>query len=100
MTNETEQNKKISFNFKVDISTVILAVITLYLMLASHNKSIENVKKVEMLISKYETKLDRFISEDKQRMATYKNNLKNAMASLSKEEQALLTKVFELSNKN
>ena len=100
MNNETEQNKKISFNFKVDISTVVLAVITLYLMITSHNKSIENVKKVEMLISKYETQLDRFISEDKQKMATYKNNLKNAMASLSEEEQALLMKVFEVSNKN
>lgn len=98
MTNEAEQKKTLSFNFKVDISTVILAVITIYLMISSHNQSIENVKKVELLITKYETQLDRFITEDKSRMDKYQKNLKNAMASLSGEEKALLMKVFEISN--
>lgn len=99
MTNEAEPKKTLSFNFKVDISTVILAAITIYLMISSHNQSIENVKKVEVLISKYETQLDRFITEDKSRMDKYQKNLKNAMASLSGEEKALLMKVFEISNK-
>ncbi len=100
MTNETTQKKALSFNFKVDISTVVLAVFTIYLMISSHNKSIENVKKVESLINKYETQLDRFITEDKSRMDKYQANLKNAMASLSPEEKALLVKVFEISNKS
>ena len=100
MTNETEQKKALSFNFKIDISTVFLAVITIYLMISSHNKSIENVKKVELLINKYETQLDRFITEDKNRMDKYQTNLKNAMASLSPKEKELLMKVFEISNKS
>ncbi|MGX9459715.1 hypothetical protein ACWXWU_00550 [Shewanella sp. A14] len=96
---EQHATKWLQFNLKVDLSTLLLAGIAIYFMFNAHAKNMENITKVEVVITKYEAQIDKMITEDKKSLQHYKRNLKDAMSSLSKDERKLLEHVFTLSEK-
>lgn len=95
-TPPTKKSKRIHFKFEVDIITLLTAAVALFFMYSTHVQNKANIQKMGDVISKYETQIDKLIQDDKKSFATYKKNLKNAMASLSTEERQVLKHVFTL----
>ena len=93
MSRESQLRLKL-FKSQNEFITLVLTVITIYVMVSSHLSNMKNVERMDALITKYEAKLDKVIASDEANLKAYRTNLKRAMNSLTAEEKELVEKIF------
>jgi hypothetical protein len=99
MSNTDTDNKSIfSFlSFKINVFELAVLGLAVYLAFAAHQANVENSKKINQLLVKYEKTLDAAISGDPTTLKAYRDNLHRAVEDLSPEERKILESVLALS---
>lgn len=62
----------------------------------AHQQNLKNIEKMNSIIVKYETQIDKMILSDDKTHAKYIKNLKEALKSLSKEERKVLLAIYSV----
>lgn len=100
-TDATETTQSDNWTFGTEeLITTLIAIVTIGFMTWGHLESMDNIKKTNQMLHKYEQQLDLMIAKDPEVLKTYQTNLNNALDSLSQEERKLLQQVFEVSTTN
>jgi len=82
--------------FKLSLKDLFIVIPTLAAVWLAHQQNIENIEKLNSVIVKYETQIDKMILADDKKHAKYVSNLKTALSSLSKEERKVLLAIYSV----
>jgi len=82
--------------FKLTLKDLFIVIPTLAAVWIAHQQNIENIEKLNSVIVKYETQIDKMILADDKKHAKYVSNLKAALSSLSKEERKVLLAIYSV----
>ena len=82
--------------FKLSLKDLFIIIPTLTAVWLAHQQNIENIEKLNSVIVKYETQIDKMIVADDKKHAKYVSNLKTALSSLSKEERKVLLAIYSV----
>lgn len=102
---DTQENSKATENnagtgkekfFKLSLKDLFIVIPTLTAVWLAHQQNIENIEKLNSVIVKYETQIDKMILADDKKHAKYVSNLKKALSSLSKEERKVLLAIYSV----
>ncbi|MFT5807367.1 MAG: hypothetical protein ACI9LG_001658 [Moritella dasanensis] len=89
-----ESRFKVTYTIKIsDFLTIIPILIGVWY---AHQSNLENIQKINDVIVKYETQIDKIILADDKKHTKYVSNLKRALSSLSKEERKVLLAIYSV----
>lgn len=90
------QQKPSMISFQINVPVLAAMILTVYLAFSAHSANMENTKKINQLLVKYEKALDTAIINDPALFKTYQQNLSAALNDLSPEEKRILEAVTTL----